>query len=183
MEGPISHMLSRKEAGEFASGFNGFSIYLDLPDWEECGFQPLLNHWHDQCDHYGLPARQNIDLVEIPKLVPLIQIYQLVVSTDGRAEAKTVYQGARHADITQEETGSLSHTDDFIDDHIRRSYRDYLNFVLRWPHPIWAEGSLTEWRRAKFLKERYLSVPLSSDGRTIDGAITASFFYKRPRRP
>lgn len=173
--------VSRREAEEFANGFTSATIFLDQPDWNQYGFQPLLDLWQDQHRQNRLPARGDIDLVLVPDLVPLIQVYQTVNVAGHQVEAKIVYQGAMLADITREETGTLAFNDDFIDTQVKRSYRAYLDFALHWPYPIWVEGPLTDWRRKKFRKERYMSLPLSSDGKTIDGAITASYFFERSR--
>lgn len=177
----MNQNLSRLEAEAFVASFEGFQILLDQPDWPECNFAPLVDLWRERCADGKLPSQGDIDLVLVPALVPLIQIYRVVKTPAGDDEAKVTFQGGMISSFTREETDTLAFTDDAINDDIRKAYRIYFDFITRWDQPVWVEGALTSWRKSTFQKEKYVSLPLSNGGLTIDGAMTASHFFKRTK--
>lgn len=173
----MTRILTRQEAENFVSTLDAIEVLLDKPDWPECDFDTLLELWIEKRGDAVAPRRADIDLVLVPDLVPLIQIYQVVTTPDHADEAKIIYQGGSIASYTREETGTFAFADDVVSKEIRRAYRAYFDFVTHWDQPVWVEGGLTSWRREMFRREKYISLPLSSDGDTIDGALTASHFF------
>lgn len=167
--------MTRADAEAFADSYKSVDIMLDDPNWDP-GFDSLCRLWNDARGEGLLPRRQDIDLVEVPLLVPFVQIYQL----DGPADdvnIEVIFQGSELAYHTREETGRLDYTDDYWDKRTRAIFLSYFNFVVRWPQPVWVDGNLAAWRRLHYRKEKFISLPFTSCGTAISGVITASHFY------
>lgn len=170
--------MTRADAEIFAEHFQTVDIKLDDPQWDD-RFEDLIDLWNKARGDDVAPNRRAIDLIEIPKLLPAIQVYELV-GDPGELKVEVIFQGADLALYTRKETGLLDFSNDYRTEHHQKIMFDYIKFLLAWPKPFWVDGALTVWRRGHYLREKYVSLPLSSNGTEIDGAVTASILYGKP---
>jgi hypothetical protein len=171
----MKNWMTRVDAETFTEHFEAIDIKLDDPGWNP-GFQDLIEAWNTARGDKPVPTRKDIDLLQMPKLLPVIQVYEMV-GDPSDMNAQVIFQGADLARYTREESGVLEFGDDYPGGKGKQMFFKYLSFVLTWPAPFWADGQLSKWRRQQFVNEKYISLPVSSNGTVIDGAITASYLY------
>lgn len=174
----MTNWMTRPDAEAFTAHFQTVDIILDDPEWDD-SFDDLIDLWDEARGDKAVPNRRDIDLIRIPKLLPALQVYDLV-GEPGDLKIEVIFQGGDLALYARKEAGLLDFSHNYREEHAQKLLLEYISFLLAWPKPFWVDGMLTFWQHGHHLRERTITLPLSSNGTDIDGAVTASILNDKP---
>jgi hypothetical protein len=131
----------------------------------------LYQYWQSKQGDRLMPARADIDPTEIPKLLPILLLIDVIATVSYRYRlVGTEIVSSAGQDIT----GKLF--DEVLPDD---AYKKYLlglvNEVVESRQPLYAEGAFMAEKRVERLVRR-LVLPLSSDGTTVDMILAGQTF-------
>jgi len=127
----------------------------------------LYQYWSNRRAQRSLPARSDIDPVDIPQLLPHIALTEIVPSPDGK-EPRFRY---RLAGTQIEERFGCPLTNRFLDEIKQGEYLTYIQSLYRQVMtglaPVYAESSFEAGDSNTLLAKR-LMLPLSDDQRNVN---------------
>jgi hypothetical protein len=131
----------------------------------------LYRYWQSKQGGRLMPARADIDPTEIPSLLPILLLIDVVASVSYRYRlVGTEIVNSAGQDIT----GKLY--DEVLPDDAYKSYLlGLLNEVVETRQPLYAEGAFMAEKRVERLVRR-LVLPLSADGTTVDMILAGQTF-------
>lgn len=178
----MANLLSRSEAEDVTSALPHVSILLDEPQWG-APFTDLVTFWKDSRKEGPVPNWSDINLWEIPELLPSIQVTKLI--RDGeRRDLLRIFQGARLDEIYGRHTmGKQLIQEGFMDGKWGDFYLKQSDLHTGWDQPLWGIGKDHVYGDDKYRNEKWVSVPLSSDGINIDIAMLYLEFHFREIEP
>jgi hypothetical protein len=135
----------------------------------------LYQYWSDRRGQRSLPARTDIDPVDIPHLLPHIALTEIVPSSDGK-EPRFHY---RVAGTQIEERFGCALTNRFLDEIKEGDYLTYIQSLYRQVMtdlaPVYAESSFDAGDSNTLLAKR-LMLPLSDDQRSVNMVLSGVLY-------
>jgi hypothetical protein len=136
------------------------------PEASHPDFHDFYAYWHAAAPAGLLPGRQHIDpLVEVPRLIPSIVLYDVVRSDEG-PRFRIRVAGEMLVDIMGSNPMGR-----FIDDFVLPERRGHVNAAFRdvvrahiahyWENQMWTAGR-------QYIRMQRLALPLARDGRNVD---------------
>jgi hypothetical protein len=129
---------------------------------ENAAFLEFYEYWLAKGAGRGMPARSDIDPLDIPQLLANVFLIDVVEGSPSRFRFRLV--GTRIAELEGEMTNRF--LDEFIPAAAGTAMaRHYDDTVLG---RIYVRHETLHWRKREYVNYDVLLLPLSSDGRTVD---------------
>ena len=129
---------------------------------ENAAFQEFYAYWLGKGAGKGMPARADIDALDIPALLANVFLIDVVPGNPRRFRFRLV--GTRITELEGEMTNRF--LDEFVPGAagtaMARHYEDTLE------GRIYVRHETLHWRKRDYINYDVLLLPLSSDGRTVD---------------
>ena len=141
-------------------------------DPKEPELSALFRYWEDKRGSRALPARADIDPIDIPELLPHLVLVDTAPTLDQfryRLFGTEVAKGFGH-DRTGRRFAELPRLDNF--DDVYRGY--WLSYAERAPQ--YFSGQIVSEEKS-FIKYSRLTLPLSRDGAQVDMLLGGVIFY------
>ena len=145
-----------------------FATTLEVP-----AHRQLFDYWRSKVQAGRLPARKDIDPVDIPALLPWLTVIEVDWSQgSARFRIRLVGTGVVNR-FGRDATGLWF--EDVYESDVYRSQMDYYTQVVTSGMPSLTQP-IPPIREREFIKCRRLVVPLSSDGKRVDQIISILTF-------
>jgi hypothetical protein len=129
---------------------------------ENAAFLEFYEYWLAKGAGKGMPARADIDPLDIPQLLANVFLVDVVEGSPSRFRFRLV--GTRIAELEGEMTNRF--LDEFIPGAVGTAMaRHYEDTVAG---RIYVRHETLHWRKREYVYYDVLLLPLSSDGRTVD---------------
>lgn len=139
----------------------------------------FLDYWRSKCRDGRLPARADIDPVDIHDMLPGIIIIELIEDA-GRTRYRFRLFGTQHVEFNQRDLTGQCIDEVFGPEDAAKTEAAYARIVkTREPH-YWRTHMMMPGR--EFVHYERVMVPLASDGETVDMLI-GMFVFDRIERP
>jgi hypothetical protein len=139
----------------------------------------FLEYWRSKCREGRLPARADIDPVEIHGMLPGIIIIE-VVEEDGRQRYRFRLFGTAHVEYNQRDLTGMCIDEVFGPEDVDKTEAAYAGVVETGEPHYWRTNVMLPGR--EFVHYERLIAPLASDGETIDMLI-GMFVFDRIESP
>jgi hypothetical protein len=146
---------------------------------EDPRLRRFYDYWRSKCDGDRLPGRRDIDPLDLPDLLPLITILDIVAAGDGARFRFRLVGTANVAVAGREYTGSFIEDVFEPEDAARMTASCRAIVERREPH-YWV--NLAAVRGNPPVRYARLMVPLASDGVSVDMLMGLFLFTGLPRR-
>lgn len=154
-------------------------IFLEVASskrFEAPQLKVLFAYWIGKLGDRIAPARSEIELKDIPTLLPNIHLYD--VQDDGRGFLLRVVGTQIVAAVGSDPTGLVLTASD-REPVLARAF-GCLSATYMYRRPIRCTAERAAARQRDFLSSEHVSLPLSDDGQTINKILICSI-YKQPR--
>ncbi len=126
----------------------------------------LLDYWLEKCASDHVPTRAALDPVEIPRLLPYVNLYDVIWNGGGEPHFRFRLVGTNNVDLYGRDATGRSFEDAYKGETLNEQIQVFSEVAKAWT-PILDRRRLPIEGR-DFINYERLLLPLSSDGETVD---------------